>query len=79
LWGTGFYPPVKQFDPITETWFDLDVPAHFSLLTLSGVIMLSIYIIPIVLRPIDFMFNFAQYAIGLVSYFLLLPTFINVM
>jgi cellulose synthase/poly-beta-1,6-N-acetylglucosamine synthase-like glycosyltransferase len=41
--------------------------------------MLSIYVIPVVLRPIDFIFNAPQYAIGLVSYLLLLPTFINVM
>jgi len=79
LWGTGFYPPVKEYDPDNQTWNNLDEPAHLSLLTLSGVIMLSIYVIPIVLRPIDFIFNFPQYAIGLVSYLLLLPTFINVM
>jgi chitin synthase len=57
LIGTGFYPPVKQYDPSTETWITLDEPAHFSLLTLSGVIMLSIYIIPVLLRPLDFVFN----------------------
>ena len=32
-----------------------------------------------VLRPIDFLQNIPQYTIGLVSYILLLPTFINVM
>jgi len=41
--------------------------------------MLSVYLVPILLRPIDFIFNFQQYVIGLVSYLLLLPTFINVM
>ena len=79
LLGTGFYPPVKQYDPDTQTWNTLDEDPHFSLLTLSGVIMLSVYLVPILLRPIDFIFNFQQYVIGLVSYLLLLPTFINVM
>jgi hypothetical protein len=79
LLGTGFYPPVKQYNPTTEVWEDLDEPPHFSILTLSGTIMLSIYLIPIILRPVDFIFNFPQYCIGLVSYLLLLPTFINVM
>ena len=63
----------------TAQWVDLDEPAHFSLLTLSGVVMLSIYIVPVILRPKDFFFNMTQYFFGLFSYFLLLPVFINVM
>ena len=76
---TGFYPPVKQYDVDTKQWHDLPEPPHFSLLTLSGVVMLSIYIVPIFLRPKDFFFNMPQYFFGLMSYFLLLPVFINVM
>jgi hypothetical protein len=79
LVNTGFYPPVKEYDPTTETWTDLDEEPHLNVLTVSGTIMLMIYIVPILLRPIDFIFNFPQYAIGLVSYLLLLPTFVNVM
>jgi hypothetical protein len=41
--------------------------------------MLSVYLLPMILRPIDFLFNMPQYLIGLVSYILLLPTYINVM
>jgi cellulose synthase/poly-beta-1,6-N-acetylglucosamine synthase-like glycosyltransferase len=41
--------------------------------------MLSVYTLPILLRPVDFLFNMKQYVIGLASYILLLPTFINVM
>jgi hypothetical protein len=41
--------------------------------------MLSVYLIPMVLRPLDFIFNMHRYLIGLTSYLLLLPTFVNVM
>ena len=41
--------------------------------------MLSVFLVPIVLRPLDFIFNFTQYAIGFFSYMFLLPVFINIM
>ena len=78
LIGTGFYPEEMQYNEGTKTWESLH-KTHFSILTLSGVIMLSVYMLPIVLRPIDFCYNFVNYSLGLVSYILLLPTFINVM
>jgi hypothetical protein len=42
-------------------------------------IMLSVYLLPIALRPLDFLFNAPRYLIGLVSYIILLPCFINIM
>ena len=41
--------------------------------------MLSVYLLPIVLRPIDFLMNMPQYVVGLFSYIFMLPIFINVM
>jgi len=41
--------------------------------------MLSTYLLPILLRPMDFILNFRNYIIGLVTYIVLLPTFINIM
>ena len=41
--------------------------------------MLSVYLLPLFLRPIDFLFNFRNYVIGMVTYIILLPTFINIM
>ena len=41
--------------------------------------MLSIYLVPIVLRPLDFIFNFKQYAMGMIAYFLMLPVYTNLM
>ena len=41
--------------------------------------MLSVYFTPMLLRPIDFLFNAHRYLLGLASYLLLLPTFVNVM
>lgn len=40
--------------------------------------MLSTYFLPIVLRPVDFVKNFSKYVIGFISYFLLMPMFLNV-
>ena len=74
----GFYPPEEVWNPATKK-LEPTGNAYFSLLTLSGCIMLGIYFLPMILRPIDFAQNFVQYSVGLVSYILLLPTFINVM
>ena len=52
---------------------------ELNILTLSGVVMLSIYLLPMILRPLDFLFNFKQYIIGLFSYIIMLPVFINIM
>ena len=51
---------------------------NFSILVLAGVIMLSIYVVPMILRPIDFLSNLAGYIIGLITYLLLIPMYINV-
>ena len=74
----GFYPKIKKWDPEKRKLETLD-DTHFSILTLAGYIMLAIYFVPMILRPIDFLKNIPKYTIGLLSYILLLPTFINVM
>lgn len=51
---------------------------NFSYLVLAGVIMLSIYIVPMVMRPMDFLGNLGGYTVGLFSYILLIPMFVNV-
>ena len=51
---------------------------YFSPLVLAGVIMLSVYLVPIVMRPIDFLENFRGYTVGLLSYLTLIPMFTNV-
>jgi len=40
--------------------------------------MLSIYAVPFIMRPIDFLSNMGGYTVGLVSYILLIPMFVNV-
>lgn len=52
---------------------------QLNILTLSGVVMLSIYLLPMILRPLDFLFNFKQYIVGLFAYIIMLPVFINIM
>ena len=41
--------------------------------------MLSIYLVPVILRPIDFAFNAKEYVCGFISYLLLLPMYSNLM
>ena len=45
---------------------------------LAGVIMLAIYTVPFILRPIDFLENFKGYTVGLIAYLVLIPMFTNV-
>ena len=40
--------------------------------------MLSIYVVPIIMRPVDFLSNMGGYLVGLVSYIVLIPMFVNV-
>ena len=77
LAAAGFYPEHLIFDKSTWQW----VPQgdyHFSWLVLAGVIMLAVYIVPFVLRPIDFLENFRGYVLGLLSYLILIPMFTNI-
>ena len=40
--------------------------------------MLLIYLVPFILRPIDFLENFKGYTVGLISYLILIPMFANI-
>ena len=40
--------------------------------------MLSVYLLPFLLRPIDFLTNFKKYTLGFVSFMLLMPMITNV-
>ena len=52
---------------------------HVQPLTICGLIMLSVYFLPFIFRPLDAWKNLKGYIIGLTVYVLLLPTFINIM
>ena len=52
---------------------------YFSLLCLAGIIMLSIYCMPIIMRPFDFLANIRNYSMGFISYMLMMPVFTNVL
>ena len=41
--------------------------------------MMGVFFVPMILRPLDFVFNAQQYLLGLLSYIILLPVFTNVM
>jgi len=41
--------------------------------------MLSVYALPFVLRPLDFIFNLKNYVLGFLTYMVMLPVFVNIM
>ena len=77
LSAAGFYPEHLVFDQSAWTW-NAQGDHHFSWLVLAGVIMLAIYTVPFLLRPIDFLRNFKGYVVGLIAYLLLIPMFTNI-
>ena len=46
-----------------------------NLLACAAVVILGNYVVPLILRPIDFLCNLHKYIIGMLSYMFLLPTF----
>jgi len=74
---TGFYPPEMKLNEETDEWEETG-EHYFSWLTLAGIIMLSVYTLPFLLRPLDFAQNAKHYIAGLISYIFLLPMFLNV-
>ena len=72
---SGLYPEHRKM--IDGVW----VPqgdTHFSWLVLAGIIMFLIYLVPMFLRPRDFLQNFVGYTVGLLAYIALIPLFANV-
>ena len=76
LASAGFYP--EHLTKIDYVWVPQGDGPYFSWLVCAGVIMLLIYLVPFILRPIDFLENFKGYTVGLVSYLLLIPMFTNI-
>jgi len=60
-------------------WVPTGGPKHLSKMVLAGTVMLTVYVLPMLLRPIDFVYNFKGYFIGLITYLFLLPMFVNIM
>jgi hypothetical protein len=40
---------------------------------------MGVFLMPMILRPLDFLSNFKNYTLGLFSYLFMMPTFINIM
>jgi DNA phosphorothioation-dependent restriction protein DptG len=41
--------------------------------------MCCVFLMPLILRPLDFLSNVRNYMLGLLSYLFMMPTFINIM
>ena len=72
------WPEMKIYDSDNKVWVGTGIHT-FSVLLLCGAIMMGVYLIPMILRPLDFLSNFRLYMVGLFSYIFMMPTFINVM
>jgi hypothetical protein len=87
LAATGINPLEKDCRPVSPLpgadceWHELhgDSHRHISYLTVSGIIMSCVFFIPMFMRPMDFLFHMKGYVIGMLTYVLMLPTFINIM
>jgi cellulose synthase/poly-beta-1,6-N-acetylglucosamine synthase-like glycosyltransferase len=79
-----FYTPayVENTNPNTKDTYpyvEANPPYdYFNVLTLAGVIMLVVYILPFLMRPLDFLKNAKKYIVGFISYMLLMPMFTNI-
>ena len=50
---SGFFPPEMEYDKNNDSWHKTG-NYYFSFLELAGVIMLGVYLLPFILRPVDF-------------------------
>lgn len=90
--STGLHPQMQIYDTGAKAWYPCfegpehmnpdgsPVPiTHFHVLLISTFVMLSVYATPMLIRPIDFLFNFWKYLIGFVTYLFMMPVFITCM
>jgi hypothetical protein len=74
----GLFPETLKYNKDLDK-FVKDGSQYFSILVFAGIIMCMVFLIPLLLRPLDFLMNFKNYIIGLCSYLFMMPTFINIM
>ena len=77
LAAAGFTPHRSVHDVASNTWTTYP-DTHFSWLVLAGIIMLTIYLVPFIFRPVDFLENFKGYVVGLIAYLVMIPLFANI-
>lgn len=65
-----YNPNAKKYIPTGQYYFNW--------LYLAAAIMLGVYAIPFVFRPLDCLQNLRSYVLGFLSYFLMLPMFLEV-
>ena len=72
---TGFYEEVRVCD---KDGLCSNIIA-LSMFKVASGLMLGLYLLPMILRPLDFIMNFFKYTIGMICYILMMPTFVNVL
>jgi chitin synthase len=76
---TGLFAFMAYFLATLDCWgpdmFTDKSKLSLFIMFVSGCIILSSYFIPILFRPLDFLFNFPHYVIGLMAYIFLTPTY----
>jgi hypothetical protein len=80
----GFYPrvticlPDNSYPDLTCTFVkNPNGETYFSIQCLAGTLMLMIYLMPMAMRPVDFIMNFSKYIVGFISYIAMIAAFTN--
>ena len=68
-----------EYDDGTETctWVPTG-DTYFSIICVCSILMLSMYITPFIMRPIDAIQNWKPYILGFLAYLLMMPVFTNI-
>lgn len=51
----GLFPTVKHYNSDLNIWYEDPDVRYFSVLVLAGIIMCMVFLIPMILRPLDFL------------------------
>lgn len=73
----GFYTEEYVYNRKQNAWIPTG-KVYLNWLVVAGTVVLLVYFVPFIYRPLDFAKNFLKYIIGFICYMMMLPVFSNV-
>ena len=73
----GFYTEEYVYNKHSNKWIPTG-QVYLNFLVVAGTVVLLVYFVPFIYRPLDFAYNFVKYIVGFICYMMLLPMFSNV-
>ncbi len=73
----GFYTEEYVYNRKQNAWIPTG-KYYLNWLVVAGTVVLLVYFVPFIYRPLDFAKNFLKYIIGFICYMMMLPVFSNV-